>query len=82
MSRPSQPESGGAAQPEELWNEPLPAEMPGPTYIPSAMALGIMLGFWGIMTHWVMSLGGALLFVWALSSWMREICNDWRRADG
>ena len=82
MSRPSQPEMSGKEQPEELWSAPLPQGVPGPTYIPSALALGVMLGFWGIMTHWVMSLGGVALFVWALSTWMREICHDWRRADG
>jgi len=82
MSESPQSDPADGAQPAELWNAPLPAVAPGPTFIPSAVALGIMLGFWGILTHWIMSLGGAALFVWALSRWMREICSDWRRTDG
>ncbi|WP_425399288.1 hypothetical protein [Aeoliella sp.] len=60
----------------------LPPELPpDPTYVPVAMALGIAMLVWGILTHWVMSLAGAGLFVWALWSWMSEICHQWRRQD-
>ncbi len=51
---------------------------PKPTYVPAAMAMGIMMVFWGILTHWTMSLGGSLLVVWALWTWMNEIHQAWK----
>ncbi|MCO6044326.1 hypothetical protein NG895_10450 [Aeoliella sp. ICT_H6.2] len=54
---------------------------PDPTYVPVAMAMGIALLVWGILTHWVMSLSGFALFVWALCTWMSEICEQWSRQD-
>ena len=51
---------------------------PKPTYVPAAMAMGIMMAFWGILTHWTMSLGGSLLVVWALWTWMNEIHQAWK----
>ena len=51
--------------------------MPRPTYAPVAMAMSVTMLAWGILTHWTVSLVGALLFVWALWSWMGEICRQW-----
>lgn len=48
-----------------------------PTYAPAALAMGIMFAFWGILTHWSMSLIGALMMVGAIWSWMHEIRNTW-----
>ena len=47
--------------------------VPNPTYIPAAMAMGIMMLLWGILTNWLMSLAGALLMIWALQAWVREL---------
>ncbi len=54
---------------------------PRPTYAPAAMAMGIMMMAWGIVTYWMMSLFGAGVFVWALWSWISEICQQWRMND-
>ena len=48
-------------------------QLPNPTYIPAAMAMGIMMLLWGILTNWLMSLAGALLMIWALQAWVREL---------
>lgn len=48
-----------------------------PTYAPAALAMGIMFAFWGILTHWSMSVVGGLMMVGAIWSWMHEIRNTW-----
>lgn len=61
----------------ESWSEPLPRTAPRPTYAPFLLAIGIAMGFWGIVTNAVMSLGGLALFVWAFVLWMRELKREW-----
>lgn len=66
----------------EITPEETPVEiMPRPTYAPVAMSMGVMFLVWGIMTHWTMSVGGGLLIGWALSSWLGQVCYDWKRED-
>ncbi|QDU49148.1 hypothetical protein [Gimesia panareensis] len=48
-----------------------------PTYAPAALAMGIMFAFWGILTHWSMSVIGGLMMVGAIWAWMHEIRNTW-----
>ena len=52
-----------------------------PSYAPAGVALGVAMGLWGIVTHWVMSVAGAALFVIALWRWIAEIHADWRTDD-
>ena len=52
-----------------------------PTYAPFLLALGITMIFWGIVTSWVMSFGGLVLFVWALWLWIGAIAHGWRQSD-
>lgn len=62
-------------------------EMIRRTYAPIAMAMAIMMMFWGILCHpygisiWSMSLAGGGLFAWALYSWMKEVCHEWSIQD-
>ncbi|MCA9101778.1 MAG: hypothetical protein R3C10_11170 [Pirellulales bacterium] len=58
---------------------PSPTEQspPEPSYAPAAMAMGIAMTAWGILTHWTISLIGAALVVWALWTWMTEVCHTW-----
>ncbi len=44
-----------------------------PTYAPAAMALGVMMLLWGVVTMWIMSVAGACLIAWSLDSWIRDI---------
>ena len=50
-----------------------PETAPRPTYAPAAMAMGVMMLLWGIVTHWIMSLAGASLMIWSLWTWVNEI---------
>lgn len=59
----------------ELENEA--GTLPGPTAAPPAMAMGIMMLAWGIVTHWTMSVGGLVLMGVALWLWINEIRNGW-----
>ncbi|MGI9442868.1 MAG: hypothetical protein ACR2N1_10405 [Rubripirellula sp.] len=49
------------------------AEEPQPTYVPAALAMGIMMLLWGILTNWIMSAAGALVMIWAVTGWVREM---------
>ena len=44
-----------------------------PTYVPAALAMGIMMLLWGILTNWIMSAAGALLMIWAVAEWVKEM---------
>ena len=48
-------------------------EEPQPTYVPAAVAMGVMMLLWGILTNWIMSAAGALVMAWAVTGWVREM---------
>ncbi len=50
-----------------------------PTYAPAALSMGIMFAFWGILTHWSMSLIGGLMMFGAIWAWMHEIRTTWSK---
>jgi hypothetical protein len=54
---------------------------PKPSYAPFVVALGITMTFWGLATSPVMSVGGLVVFVWGLVSWIRSIATAWRDFD-
>jgi hypothetical protein len=58
---------------------PESARTPEPSYAPFLLALGITMVFWGIATSPVMSVGGFVLFAWALWLWIGAIARGWRR---
>ncbi len=60
------------------WSRPQPAVLPRPTYWPVVMALGITFVAWGILTTWIITAVGALLFVLALVGWIGEIKHEQR----
>ncbi len=47
-----------------------------PTYAPAALAMGITMTAWGLLTHWSMSLLGAALAIAALGAWIRDIMHS------
>jgi hypothetical protein len=62
---------------------------PRPTYAPVALALGIAMTTWGLLTFSLttnslsfMSVMGAGLVAWALWDWMREVALEWKQIDG
>lgn len=50
-----------------------------PSVAPPATAAGIMLLAWGIQTHWLVSLVGAVALVASLAVWINEVRTQWRR---
>jgi redox-regulated HSP33 family molecular chaperone len=72
-------------------NSKLPTEAeqpPRPTYAPVAMAMGIAMTTWGLMTFSLttnsltfMSVMGAGLVAWALWDWMHEVSIEWKNSD-
>lgn len=53
-----------------------PEELPKPTYWPFFLAFGVVLIFWGILTSWIISGIGFILFAVALTGWIMEIYKE------
>ena len=58
------------------WQRPLPEELPEPTPWPAALALGSCLLAWGVVTSWILSLVGLLLFVVGVAGWMGRMRHE------
>lgn len=54
---------------------------PAPTIAPIALAFGIMLIPWGILTHGLVSLAGLCLITWSITKWVNEIRKEWSADD-
>ena len=53
-----------------------PEELPKPTYWPFFLALGVVLIFWGILTSWIITGIGFILFGIAITGWIMEIYKE------
>lgn len=60
----------GAAELPPGWSRAKPEHIPRPTYWPAVMALGITFLFWGVVTTFLISGVGVLLFAIALAGWI------------
>jgi FtsH-binding integral membrane protein len=47
-----------------------------PTYAPAALAMGVTMTAWGLLTHWSMSVLGAALAIAALGAWINDIMHS------
>lgn len=56
-----------------------PEELPKPTYWPFFLALGVTCIFWGILTTWIITGMGAIIFAVALSGWIRDIYQEMKK---
>jgi len=60
--------TGGAkAQPERL---------PPPTVWPATLSLGVTLMAFGVVTSWIMSITGTILFLFGAAGWVEDLRND------
>jgi hypothetical protein len=50
--------------------------LPGPTFLPVFMAVGITLGVVGITLNFIISIVGILIFLVTLVRWIRETRRD------
>lgn len=55
---------------------PLPETLPAPTIWPAAMGMGITLLSFGVVTSWIMSIAGFLLFVLSVWGWVEDLRNE------
>jgi hypothetical protein len=60
----------------EEWNTARPETVPRPTSAPAAMAVGLTLLFWGLVTSPVVLLVGLAVVVASLAVWIRELRHD------
>ncbi len=58
------------------WNEPKPDVVPTPTAWPAAMALGIALVGWGLVTSLVILAIGLLMSGVSLAGWIGDIRDE------
>ncbi|HEX3344498.1 MAG TPA: hypothetical protein VHS09_07980 [Polyangiaceae bacterium] len=68
----TEPRDGG----REGWNRPRPELIPRSTAWPAAMALGVMLFAWGLVTSPIVLGVGGVLFAVSLAGWIGEIRNE------
>jgi hypothetical protein len=55
------------------WHRPLPATLPRPTAWPAVVAFGATLVAWGLITSWIISGVGFVVFAVATAGWVAEL---------
>jgi len=65
-----------AARSQPGWHAPLPERIPEPTVWPLVLALGTALLAWGVVTSWLISLLGLLLFIVGTGGWIADMRHD------
>jgi hypothetical protein len=53
-----------------------PEKLPEPTYWPFFLALGLTLTGWGLLSTWIISLGGLIVFIVALTGWVNILRHE------
>jgi hypothetical protein len=69
----SSAESSPPSEEKVDWNYPKPEHLPRPTYWPLALAFGIVLIMFGIVTTFAISGVGLIIFAVALGGWIGEL---------
>lgn len=66
--------------PDNLTEKPTikakPEQLPKPTYWPFFMALGLMFMGWGLLTIWLISAAGLLVFIISLIGWINILRHE------
>ncbi len=67
-------------EPDDVAEEAPPVaeeiHLPGPTFLPVFMAVGITLGVIGITINFIISIVGIIIFLITLVRWIRETRRD------
>ena len=53
-----------------------PQRLPEPTFWPFLLALGIVVLLWGILTNFIVSIVGFVVFVIALAGWISALFKE------
>jgi type IV secretory pathway TrbD component len=62
-----------AEQPEGALPPPTEeVHLPGPSYLPAVLALGLMIAIVGVIKTWVIVAIGLIIFLVALVKWIRQ----------
>lgn len=54
----------------------LPDRLPPPTVWPATLSFGVTLLAFGVLTSWIMSVAGLILFLFGASGWVEDLRND------
>ena len=60
----------------EGWSKPQGMHIPEPTYMPVVMAIGMICMLWGIVTTYLITLVGVVLFVISILGWIGELRHE------
>ena len=58
------------------WHPPLPERLPEPTVWPLVLAFGATLMAWGVVTAWIISGVGLLLFAAGTGGWVANMRHE------
>lgn len=61
--------------------KPKPVEIPEPTYWPFLLAFGTTFLVWGIVTSWIISAVGLIVFIIALAGWITDLYHELKNND-
>lgn len=53
-----------------------PARLPEPTYWPFFMAMGIAFIGWGLISTWIIAVGGLIVFIISLIGWINILRHE------
>ncbi len=53
-----------------------PEHLPKPTYWPFFFALGLSFAGWGLLSNWLISLAGGIVFIISLFGWINNLRNE------
>lgn len=78
MQNDLNPPAGNSADPSAKgsWSEPPHQNIPRPTYCPAVLALAIVCLLWGMVTSYLVSLLGLVLFIVGLTDWIGELRHE------
>jgi len=78
MQNDLNPPTGNSIDPasKDLWHEPRHQNIPRPTYCPAVLALAIVCLLWGMVTSYLVSLLGLVLFIVGLTDWIGELRHE------
>jgi hypothetical protein len=71
MTNPADDNAEGAPHPD--WPAPLPKTLPKPTLWPAVLAFGACFLAWGILTSWLVSATGFVLFLMGCAGWIADL---------
>jgi hypothetical protein len=53
-----------------------PDRLPEPTYWPFFTAIGLVFGGWGLLTTWLISVAGLIIFTISLVGWINILRHE------